>query len=709
MQIHELNNYNGELNSSAYMAIDDGTDTGKISVVGLLSEVNDQIDTLDEDLNGRIDNIIAGGTAPSEAEVTDARRGTDGIVYSSLGAAIRGQIEICQDEEAAITRKLLLVKSDNLIEADSDITAGYVAQNGTAYSSQTLCYTPQIPVSEGDVIRGYAFNAGAFGQKGFRFVCAYNAAGAAVSASGVENVSDYTVPSGIRFVTLTLSNAPVGSASQYMITRNKAVSAYEAYFDPYYLATEEFIRDALGDGNLPETTVKGYNLLPGENGSGFYYGTIGSIVQFSSVQTYHYAIVPVKPNTKYYISSTPRFMVLTDENDIVLYYKEYTPADLQLSYFDTGAATKLYVSFSAGEWNAASQYGDYYQIIISEGIYGTYYNDKKPLFVSGLTQNMTAAKYGCALPRRPLFFTTGIAQKWYFDNFVGLKSNIVTAYIGSYSNIEKDGIRIVIDNTPIVSTNLYGYRVYDQGLNTIAQLTLKGGNIVAKNLQNCTILAIGDSTVAGGQMLQGIAENFSESGASAAFIGTRGNAPYKNEGRSGWSAKAYCTVSSSGGVNNPFYNPATNKFDYSYYMVQQGMSDPDFVIIQLGINDLYNISFDVSDEAIAETVGYITEIIDSILNYNSNQKIIVNLPTALNGDKSKHGYRALELLRNMYIRFDEYIQLTLFNYSIQNVRASYCHLILDPMSDITDDVHPNSAGYKKMADEVTSQINCWQN
>ena len=36
MQIHELNNYSGNLDSQAYIAVDDGTDTGKVSAAGLL-------------------------------------------------------------------------------------------------------------------------------------------------------------------------------------------------------------------------------------------------------------------------------------------------------------------------------------------------------------------------------------------------------------------------------------------------------------------------------------------------------------------------------------------------------------------------------------------------------------------------------------------------------------------------------------------------
>ena len=90
MQIHELNNFTGPLNGSAFFAVDNGLDTGKVSVPQILEPVTEDI----EAANARIDNIIAGGDAPSEAEIIDARHAATvlgGFNYKSLGNAIRGQ------------------------------------------------------------------------------------------------------------------------------------------------------------------------------------------------------------------------------------------------------------------------------------------------------------------------------------------------------------------------------------------------------------------------------------------------------------------------------------------------------------------------------------------------------------------------------------------------------------------------------------------
>lgn len=95
MQIHELNNFAGSLNDSAYLAVDNGSDTGKISV-----------DDITTPLNERIDNIIT-SPAPTEQEIIDARRGANGRNYSSLGDSIRSQIEDVTERVETVEDELL--------------------------------------------------------------------------------------------------------------------------------------------------------------------------------------------------------------------------------------------------------------------------------------------------------------------------------------------------------------------------------------------------------------------------------------------------------------------------------------------------------------------------------------------------------------------------------------------------------------------------
>lgn len=126
MQIHELNNYKGTLDSSAYLAVDNGSDTGKVSTTELLAEANAAV----SHLNGRIDNIIAGGEAPSASEIVDARYGADGVTYPSLGAAIRDQVTDLKSDLSELRTNYInlfnieAITYDKMISSDGEILDG---------------------------------------------------------------------------------------------------------------------------------------------------------------------------------------------------------------------------------------------------------------------------------------------------------------------------------------------------------------------------------------------------------------------------------------------------------------------------------------------------------------------------------------------------------------------------------------------------------
>lgn len=138
MQIHELNSYIGSLGNDSYVAVDDGNDTGKVSITQLHSAIEAEIEDLDTSLNGRIDNIIAGGDAPSEAEIIDARRGADGVDYPSLGDAIRAQDTALYDDVERISDLAITWIEDKYIWKD-----GGVEVTGASYRC-----TDYIPISE---------------------------------------------------------------------------------------------------------------------------------------------------------------------------------------------------------------------------------------------------------------------------------------------------------------------------------------------------------------------------------------------------------------------------------------------------------------------------------------------------------------------------------------------------------------------------------
>ncbi len=342
-------------------------------------------------------------------------------------------------------------------------------------------------------------------------------------------------------------------------------------------------------------------------------------------------------------------------------------------------------------------------VIESEGV--------QELVSNELSTKNLANRYACALPNTTFRQTIGLAEKWYKRSMISPSETHIYMQAG-YSTTEQSNDGFIFANESAVSsTNGYKYYAHDVLLNEIYNFDFGTGygaprRVITENLSNCSLLAIGDSTVDSDVLTATLLSHFASKGRTITLLGTRGSATdplNKNEGRAGWTTEDYVTNSTKNGYTNPFYHNGT--FDFSYYMTQQGYSGVDFVVIQLGINDLYNV-LNPSYETI---FGNIKTMIDSVLSYNANIKIILNLPTTPNSDESTHSV-AEYLYQNRIVKYNEYAQAqALKDYNESKVRCSYCHLILDPATDIRDNVHPTDAGYEKMALEVVNQINCFQN
>ena len=137
MQIHELNNFTGTLGSGAYLAVDDGNDTGKLSTQQLLSATE-----------ARIDNIIA-GPAPSAEEIVDARLGADGVTYPSLGDAIRDQVSDLKADLSEISENKENLYSVDLIQLGKNWTGGDASNRAVAYVAvkPSTTYLISIPTN----------------------------------------------------------------------------------------------------------------------------------------------------------------------------------------------------------------------------------------------------------------------------------------------------------------------------------------------------------------------------------------------------------------------------------------------------------------------------------------------------------------------------------------------------------------------------------
>ena len=180
-----------------------------------------------------------------ELETTDKSDLVSAINEVASGATIAGEID-------QITEKLTLKPAGhNLCDPDA-MAVGTVTKAGVITSGATSYrYTGKIAVSEGQVIRFYQYNGTTLAGDMPIFITAYDSTDTAVEAKGSGNVFNYTVPAGIVGLIITFV-----VRDGYMVTADYQATQFESYQPPYYVATDDFIEEALQseiDDTLTET------------------------------------------------------------------------------------------------------------------------------------------------------------------------------------------------------------------------------------------------------------------------------------------------------------------------------------------------------------------------------------------------------------------------------------------------------------------------
>ena len=236
------------------------------------------------------------------------------------------------------------------------------------------------------------------------------------------------------------------------------------------------------------------------------------------------------------------------------------------------------------------------------------------------------------------------------------------------------------------------------------------------------MLMIGDSLTASGYSAYELQHVLSSGGVES--LGTITATPWIGnvqktitmEGRGGWSAYDYMHTASKNGNTNAFLNPSTNLFDFSYYMTQQGYSDVDIVMLNLGTNGTEDIQRDV------EAMG---QIIASIHSYDANVPVVVHLtppPATQNGwTYINHGAGAEEFRLKTLAMVKAQIE-AFGNKQSEKTYISCVYGCLDRYHDFAyreeavsqrnpftvtrqiQNVHPASYGYYKFADVYWGMI-----
>ncbi len=288
-----------------------------------------------------------------------------------------------------------------------------------------------------------------------------------------------------------------------------------------------------------------------------------------------------------------------------------------------------------------------------------------------------------------------------------------------YKNvISKPGLRLWVGNSNLTvrryedylsvtaaneGTTALSWKLYDEAFRELESGTLRVV-ATANQAKTARALVIGDSTVtqysAISTYLTGL---FQQGKGDLTLLGTRGTAPLVHEGRAGWSAADYCTKASDSTYTNPFFN---NGFDFTYYMRNQGYSGVDYVVIQLGINDVFGMTY--TSFSSTSAVMYIKQMVTSIAMYNPSVKVIVNLLSVPNGNGTSftdaYGTRQMDFVNLVNsIRTSAALMEAFKNDSRVTISPNNC--VLDPTTDIYDGVHPTQTGYGKLAGILYATIN----
>ena len=246
------------------------------------------------------------------------------------------------------------------------------------------------------------------------------------------------------------------------------------------------------------------------------------------------------------------------------------------------------------------------------------------------------------------------------------------------------------------------------------------------NLQNVSVLILGDSTTANGYVAADL-HTYSGNESKITTLGTKGTAPNNHEGRSGWTLNLYFTEDE----DNPFYNPTTETFDAQYYFTNTGVSVPDIFIINLGINDMHYTSDNLYDaKATADSyIEKVNAVITSLRLVSATMKIAICLTIPPNVDPYGFGaagtnimnydqYRIanLVLCEKLIDEYDyresEYLYLIPIN-SVLDTKYNMPSETSTPNSrsntqitvpNTAGNVHPNEGGYYQIADEIYAFI-----
>jgi lysophospholipase L1-like esterase len=304
------------------------------------------------------------------------------------------------------------------------------------------------------------------------------------------------------------------------------------------------------------------------------------------------------------------------------------------------------------------------------------------------------------------------------DRFLGFYSNNATVHKDSVS-VEPN------DSSSMQAVYLVGALNPQNGYKKDLFIPVKPVPTSYGSGRTKKVLLIGDSLTEIGKYQNYVNDYFENDGMSVEWLGSKvSNFGLRNEGRYGWRAYTYThfaqTTAQDGegsAATNAFWNPLSNKFDFAYYMTQQGYSDVDIVFINLGTNDFARANHSTE----ADVLSAWSEIIESIHAYNANINIVLWMcpPACL-----MNGIGAVfsAIYQHYIMRKLIWDNWTSNQWGRNNIWIMPSHLCIDPVhgfpshmvarnqydqetiEEATDLVHLSDSGYQQLANPIIAMI-----
>lgn len=224
------------------------------------------------------------------------------------------------------------------------------------------------------------------------------------------------------------------------------------------------------------------------------------------------------------------------------------------------------------------------------------------------------------------------------------------------------------------------------------------------------ILTIGDSFTDGADILKPLKSLFdAKKNHKVSFIGTESDAGIHHEGRGGWSAAGYMNLNKKY-YKSPFVN-TSDTIDFKYYFKNILKNQPNVVIVQLGVNDVFYAAQGISKGYYSESsiintkIDHMRQLITKIRSgLDTNSKILLMTPTPPREPLITFRGVKMSLDKKLMKQYNEKLTSMYSNKQSENIYLVDTYNSLNPKTDFKDHVHPTTQGYKKIANTLMKKI-----